>query len=126
VSQQGLIAMGIIKENNEQLMNGIERAKTVTLLAFRNSALVASALYNQQLSLKKLDSLSQASEGALRETVRNSERLRSEPQESMGGLQNVFDEALDTLGKLKTFKEKAFPKVEENVNKFRELTEERE
>ncbi|MDR2349079.1 MAG: toxic anion resistance protein, partial [Deltaproteobacteria bacterium] len=68
VARQGLLAMEIIRKNNLELARGIDRARTVTMIALRISVAVAGALYNQKLTLKKLDALNSAVEDNLRDT----------------------------------------------------------
>jgi uncharacterized protein YaaN involved in tellurite resistance len=111
VSQQGLIAMEIIQKNNNELARGIDRAQTVTMLALRSSVLVAGALYNQKIALKKLDALNIVSDSALKETSRelkNSNFMKSSSgTPSLESLQNSFDDAFKSLDEIKRYKEDA-------------------
>ena len=57
VNQQGIIAIEVIRRNNKELIRGVDRAKNVTISALRTATIVASALYNQKIVLKKIDIL---------------------------------------------------------------------
>ena len=57
VNQQGIIAIEVIRRNNKELIRGVDRAKNVTISALRTATIVASALYNQKIVLKKIDLL---------------------------------------------------------------------
>ena len=55
VNQQGIMAIEVVIRNNKELIRGVERAKNVTISALKISAwIVASALYNQKIVLKKI------------------------------------------------------------------------
>ena len=57
VNQQGIMAIEVIRRNNKELIRGVERAKNVTISALRIATMVASALYNQKIVLKKIEML---------------------------------------------------------------------
>lgn len=53
VNQQGIMALEVVMRNNKELIRGVDRARNVTVSALRIAVTVASALYNQQIVLKK-------------------------------------------------------------------------
>ena len=53
VNHQGIVAMEVVKRNNKELIRGVDRARTVTVTALRTAVMVASALYNQKIVLRK-------------------------------------------------------------------------
>ncbi|MFW6306864.1 MAG: toxic anion resistance protein, partial [Bacillota bacterium] len=59
VNQQGIMAIEVIRRNNKELIRGVDRAINVTVSAMRIAAIVASALYNQKIVLKKIELLNE-------------------------------------------------------------------
>jgi uncharacterized protein YaaN involved in tellurite resistance len=125
VSNQGILAMEIVQKNNAELIKGIDRAQTVTVMALRTSVMVAGALYNQKLSLKKLDALNVKSESALKGVsgmLEGSGFKKGQPP-SMEALRSSFDEVNKALDDLKSYKEKAAPEIQVTLSKFSELSQ---
>ena len=60
VSQQGVVALDVIRRNNNELVRAVDRAKSVTVSSLRTAVTVAGALYNQKLVLEKVNLLNQS------------------------------------------------------------------
>ena len=54
VKKQSGIALEVIRNNNKEIIRNIERITDVTFVALNTAIIVAEALYNQKISLKKL------------------------------------------------------------------------
>ena len=54
INQQGIISLNVIRRNNKELIRGVTRAKNVTITALRTGAMVASALYDQKITMDKI------------------------------------------------------------------------
>ena len=68
VSQQGVVALDVIRRNNNELVRAVERAKTVTVSSLRTAVTVAGALYNQKLVLEKVNLLNQSTNNMIAAT----------------------------------------------------------
>lgn len=130
VNHQGIVAMEVIKRNNRELIRGVDRAKNVTVTALRTAVMVASALYNQKIVLKKIDLLNQttsniiASTGKmLKEQGAEVQKQASEANINPDSLKQAFQDAISALEDISTFKAQALPKMHETINQFRELAE---
>ena len=75
VNQQGVMATEIVIRNNKELMRGVERARFVTISALRISVMVAGALYNQKIVLKKIQMLNEITNNFIRS---NSQMLKEQ------------------------------------------------
>lgn len=130
VNNQGVIAMEVIRRNNKELIRGVERAKSVTVSALNTAVMVASALYNQNIVLKKIEVLNDttnqlisATSSMLKEQGASIQKRSMESTLSPEVLKQSFQEALSALNDIATFKEAALPKMAETVKQFKELAE---
>ena len=57
VSIQGYLALDIIRRNNLELIRGVQRATTTTVVALRTAGIVAQALADQRLVLDQITAL---------------------------------------------------------------------
>ena len=130
VNHQGIIAMEVIKRNNKELMRGVDRAKTVTVTALRTAVMVASALYNQKIVLRKIELLNETTSNVIAATSRMLKEQGAAIQKqatqtavSPDVLKQAFQDALSALDDIAAFKRQALPKMQETVAQFRSLAE---
>ncbi len=130
VNHQGIVAMEVIKRNNRELIRGVDRAKTVTVTALRTAVMVASALYNQKIVLKKIDLLNETTSNIISSTGKMLKEQGAEVQKQASeatvdpeSLKQAFQDAISALEDISTFKAQALPKMHETINQFRELAE---
>ena len=97
VNQQGVMATEIVIRNNKELMRGVERAKNVTISALRISVMVAGALYNQKIVLKKIQMLNETTNNIISSTRANAEGTRGGNPETINGSQYLCRDAEDCL-----------------------------
>ena len=130
VNHQGIIAMEVIKRNNKELIRGVDRAKTVTVTALRTAVMVASALYNQKIVLRKIELLNETTSNLISSTSRMLkeqgaaiQKQATEATVSQEVLKQAFNDALAALEDISVFKQQALPRMHETVAQFRELAE---
>lgn len=130
VNHQGIVAMEVIKRNNKELIRGVDRAKTVTITALRTAVMVASALYNQKIVLKKIELLNETTSNLISSTGRmlkeQGAAIQKQATESTISpeiLKQSFQDAIAALEDISAFKQQALPKMQETVAQFRELAE---
>jgi len=130
VNHQGIIAMEVVKRNNKELIRGVDRAKTVTVTALRTAVMVASALYNQKIVLRKIEMLNETTNSIIASTSRmlkeqgaGIHKQATETTISPEVLKQAFYDALSALDDISTFKQQALPRMYETVSHFRELAE---
>ena len=130
VNHQGIIAMEVIKRNNKELIRGVDRAKTVTVTALRTAVMVAHALYNQKIVLRKIELLSETTSNIISATSRMLKEqgapIYKQATESMVSpevLKQAFQDAISALEDISVFKQQALPRMQETVLQFRELAE---
>ncbi|MCL1791876.1 MAG: toxic anion resistance protein [Peptococcaceae bacterium] len=133
INQQGIVAMEVIRRNNKELIRGVDRAKNVTVTALRTAVMVASALYNQKIVLKKIEALNEATNtiiGATSQMLKEQgaavQRQATETNISPEVLKTAFNDALSALEAISTFKQQALPKMAETVATFRDMAEQGE
>ena len=130
VNHQGIVAMEVIKRNNRELIRGVDRAETVTVTALRTAVMVASALYNQKIVLKKINILNETTSNIISSTGRMLKEQGTEVQKQATeatinpeSLKQAFQDAISALEDISTFKTEALPKMHETISQFRELAE---
>lgn len=130
VNHQGIMAIEVLRRNNKELIRGVDRAKNVTVSALRIAALVASALYNQKIVLKKIQILNETTNELISSTSKMLKEQGAEIHKqsmestlSVDTLKIAFQDALDALDAISTYKQEALPKMKETINEFKLLAE---
>lgn len=133
VNQQGIMAIEVVMRNNKELIRGVERAKNVTVSALKISAIVAGALYNQKIVLKKIELLNETTNNLISSTSKMlKEQGAAIQQQSMDAnisvetLKSAFADVMSALDAISTYKQNALPKMKETINQFRDLATEGE
>ncbi len=130
VSQQGIIAMEVLRRNNKELIRSVDRANNVTVTALRTAVTVAGALYNQKIVLEKVDALNQSTNKMIEST---SKMLReqgvvihkqaSETALSTDVLKKAFEETFGALDDISNYKQEALPRMRQTIEDFRQMAE---
>ncbi|HWQ89699.1 MAG TPA: toxic anion resistance protein [Desulfitobacteriaceae bacterium] len=130
VNQQGVMATEVVIRNNKELMRGVERAKTVTISALKISVMVASALYNQKIVLKKIQMLNETTNNIISSTSQmlkdqglEIQKQSMEANLSVETLKTAFADVMAALDSISTYKQEALPRMRETINQFKELAE---
>lgn len=114
VTVQAYLSMGIIDENNRQLIQGVDRAKTTTVTALRTAVMTAQALENQKLVLDQIDAVNKTTNDLINRTsamlANNSTRVQEQAVSSgvqVETLQKAFDSLFATMDGIDQFRLKA-------------------
>lgn len=114
VALQGFMAMELIRNNNNELIKGVERAENTTMTALRISVIVAQALSQQGRVLDGLDAVDEATNRTIsitgdllrQQTQRIHERASSSGV-SVETLNKAFNDIFSTIDAIDTYKLKA-------------------
>lgn len=130
VNQQGIMAMEVLRRNNKELIRGVDRAKTVTISAMRTAVIVASALYNQKIVLKKLELLNKTTNEIIAGTSKmlkeQGVEIHKQSMESsvtVDTLKVAFQNCIEAMDAISNYKQEALPKMKETINEFKQLAE---
>ena len=133
VNQQGIIAMEVIRRNNQELIRAVSRAENVTVAALRTAVTVAGALYHQKIVLEKVQILNTATNDMISATSRMLKEQGTAVQEqaveagiSPETLKQAFTDTLSALDDISAYKEKALPQMAQTIQEFRQIAEEGE
>lgn len=128
VNQQGIMAIEVVKRNNKELIRGVDRAKNVTISAMRIAAIVAGALYNQKIVLKKIELLNETTNDLISGTSRMLKEQGTEIHKqsmeaniSVDTLKTSFADVMSAMDAISSYKQEALPKMKEVINQFKEL-----
>lgn len=130
VNQQGIMAVEVVRRNNKELIRGVDRAKNVTISAMRIAAIVASALYNQKIVLKKIELLNETTNELisgtskmLKEQGTEIHKQAMESNISVDTLKQSFTDVISAMDEISKYKQEALPKMKETINQFKELAQ---
>jgi hypothetical protein len=133
VNQQGIVAMDVVRRNNNELIRAVDRAEHVTVASLRTAVTVAGALYNQKIVLEKVQALNAttnemitATSRMLREQGVAIQQQATEAAISPETLKAAFNDALAALQDISTYKQRALPQMQQTIAEFREIAEEGE
>ena len=131
VSQQGVVALDVIRRNNNELVRAVERAKTVTVSSLRTAVTVAGALYKQKLVLEKVNLLNQSTNNMIAATSNmlktqgvEIQKNASEAMISTDTLRKSFADTLQALDDISSYKLEALPRMRQTIEEFRQLADE--
>lgn len=133
VNQQGIMAVEVIRRNNKELIRGVDRAKNVTISAMRIAAMVASALYNQKIVLKKIEMLNATTNELISGTSRMLKEQGTEIHKqsmeaniSVDTLRTAFSDVIEAMEEISRYKQEALPKMKLTIEEFKKLADEGE
>lgn len=128
VNQQGILAIGVILQNNRELIRGVNRALDVTVSALQVAVVVALALANQKIVLDKISALNRTTTDLIAGTA---ERLKTQGTEihkmassstlDVDTLKKAFGDisaAIDDIGK---YRREALPRMAQTIIEFDKL-----
>ena len=128
VNHQGIMAIEVVRRNNNELIRGVDRAKNVTISAMRIAAIVASALYNQKIVLKKIEMLNtttndliSATSKMLKEQGTEIHKQSMEANISVDTLKISFADAIAAMEAISAYKQEALPRMKDTIQQFSEL-----
>ena len=131
VSQQGVVALDVIRRNNNELVRAVDRAKSVTVSSLRTAVTVAGALYNQKLVLEKVNLLNQSTNNMIAATSNmlktqgvEIQKNASEAMISTDTLRKSFADTLQALDDISSYKLEALPRMRQTIEEFRQLADE--
>ncbi|GAA5818378.1 MAG: toxic anion resistance protein [Methanobrevibacter sp. CfCl-M3] len=131
VNQQGIVSLNVVQRNNKELIRGVDRAKNVTVTALRTGVMLASALYNQKIVLKKIQTLNETTESIIESTSRmlreQGSEIHRQSMETMISpevLKASFADAIAAIEEVSRYKEEALPKMQQTINTFQEMATE--
>jgi uncharacterized protein YaaN involved in tellurite resistance len=123
VAAQGYLAMDMVKQNNVELIKGVERARTTTLSALRTAVIVAEALTNQKLVLNQITALNTATSDVI---AANAAMLRQQSAEiqkqaasstiDIAKLEQAFTDVFATMDSIDTFRSEAVKSMAQTVS----------
>lgn len=125
VKKQSGIALEVIRNNNKEIIRNIERITDVTFVALNTAIIVAEALYNQKISLKKITELEKGTEKFMQnvgKAVKEEYRIKNG---SLEDLKKAFNDAYSVIDDAQLQNKKVLPenelKLMELKNKKKEL-----
>lgn len=118
VNQQGVMALGVVMSNNQELVRGVNRATTVTVSALNVALTVALALANQKQVISKIQKVNETTDNLI---AQNAERLRSQGVEihkmaasanlNPETLKKAFEDIRAAIEDISRFRQESLPKM---------------
>ena len=130
VSQQGCVAMDVIRRNNNELIRAVDRAETVTVSSLRTAVTVAGALYNQRIVLEKVNLLNESTNRMIASTAEmlktqgvEIQKQASEAMISNDTLKKSFEDTLQAMSDISSYKTEALPRIRQTIEEFKALAD---
>lgn len=125
VKKQSGIALEVIRNNNKEIIRNIERITDVTFVALNTAIIVAEALYNQKISLKRIKTLEKGTENFMQNVSKAVKEESSINNGSVEDLKKAFNDAYSVIDDVQLQNKKVLPenelKLMELKNKKKEL-----
>lgn len=125
VKKQSGIALEVIRNNNKEIIRNIERITDVTFVALNTAIIVAEALYNQKISLKRIKTLEKGTENFMQNVSKAVKEEYSINNGSVEDLKKAFNDAYSVIDDVQLQNKKVLPenelKLMELKNKKKEL-----
>jgi len=133
VNQQGVLALEVIIRNNKELIKGVERSLSVTIVALEVAVTVAMALENQKIVLDKVNALAKTTNNLIAGTA---QRLKTQGVEiqkqassaalDMDTLKNAFKDINEAMADISNFRRESLPKMADTILEMNKMTSEAE
>ncbi len=130
VSQQGIIAMEVLRRNNKELIRSVDRANNVTVTALRTAVTVAGALYNQKIVIEKVDALNKTTNHMIDTTAKMLRQQGVAVHEQANNstlnadvLKSAFEETFAALDDISNYKREALPRMKQTIEDFKQIAE---
>lgn len=111
VSMQAVMTVQIIEDSNKELIEGIDTARNVTMVALKNAVVVAQALENQRRNIEAVETIRDTTNNVLSS---NAEKLKTQVEAikkinsssgvSVEVLKKSFDAIRETTDQIQRFK----------------------
>jgi uncharacterized protein YaaN involved in tellurite resistance len=128
VNQQGVLAVGVIVQNNKELIRGVNRALDVTVSALQVAVTVALAQANQKMVLDKISALNKTTTDLITGTA---ERLRTQGAEihkqassatlDIDALKRAFADVTSAIDDIARYRREALPQMAQTIVEFDRL-----
>jgi uncharacterized protein YaaN involved in tellurite resistance len=127
VSAQSYLALDMVKNNNDQLVLGVERANTTTMAALRTAVIISQALTGQRMVLDQINALNTATENIILGTSQMLKEQTAEIYEEASSssigvdtLTSAFQNIYDTIDAVDSYKLKAVETMQTTVDSLTE------
>jgi uncharacterized protein YaaN involved in tellurite resistance len=131
VNQQGVMALGVVRSNNVELVRGVNRATTVTVSALNVALTTALALANQKIVIDKVKAVNETTDSLI---AQNAERLRTQGTEihkmaassslNPETLKKAFEDIRAALDDISKFRQESLPKMASTIVELDKLSSE--
>lgn len=122
VSMQGYMALQVIKQNNNELIRGVDRATKTTVAALRTAIIVSEALGTQRLVLTQINEVNNVTNNLIE---RNSELLKTQgveiqkqaTQSSVNAqtLEKSFQNIFQAMDAIDNYRAQALPQMAKTI-----------
>lgn len=127
VAAQGYMALDLVRNNNKELLKGVDRASTTTVAALRTAVIVAQALTSQKMVLDQITALNTTTENMilatsvmLKDQTALIHQQAASSTISIETLQTAFQNIYDTIDAVDAYKLEAVQSMQTTVDALQE------
>lgn len=122
VCMQGYMSLQVIKQNNKELIRGVDRATKTTMTALRTAVIVSEALGTQRLVLDQVNAVNETTNNLI---ASNAEMLQQQGVEiqkqatsagiDVQNLEKAFQQIFKAMDAIDSYREQALPNMKKTV-----------
>jgi uncharacterized protein YaaN involved in tellurite resistance len=123
VSVQSYLAMDMVRQNNTELIKGIDRSTTTTISALRTAVTVAQALANEKLVLQQISALNETTGHIIEKTSealkKQSFEIRNQATSNTIELEKIkiaFKNIYETIDMIDSYKTEALGQMAQTID----------
>lgn len=122
VCMQGYMALQVVKQNNSELIRGVDRATKTTVSALRTAVLVSEALGTQKLVLKQVQTVNDVTNELIKTNAEILGQQGTEIQQnatsaslSIENLNTAFSQIFKAMDAIDSYREQALPNMQKTI-----------
>lgn len=122
VCMQSYMSLQVVKQNNKELIRGVDRATKTTVAALRTAIIVSEALGTQKLVLNQINIINEATNQLLSGNAEMLEKqgveIHKQASESTVNteiLEKAFQQIFKAMDAMESYREKALPNMKKTV-----------
>lgn len=123
VCMQGYLALQVVKQNNKELIRGVDRATKTTVTALRTAIMVSEALGTQKLVLDQIKAVDETTNGLIEQNAKmllqTGSQIQKQATESAVNVQvldRAFQQIFQAMEAIDTYREQALPNMQKTVD----------
>lgn len=130
VCMQGYMSFQVIKQNNTELIRGVDRAKNTTVAALQTAIVTSEALGTQKMVLKSINAVNEVTDKLIEENSSllyeqgvQIQKNATQAAVSIQTLEKSFADIFKAMDAIESYRSAALPEMEKTINSLNRTVE---